>query len=213
VSESSGENHTQNPTFELAYWYYGLQVAQEWRHRLGLAPDPLWADILARLAKLPQKNGRYLEIETFPDMYEKAGGGLPTSMLLALGFMPKTDAVDLETLRRTFHEVMRRNGGVSSWNSWQQGQAALTAARLNEPATAVDIVLHTDPRARYMNAGHVRRPKEPDGCPAYLPVNAAFLSAVGLMVAGWDGAPAVNAPGFPQDGSWVVRSEGLNKMP
>jgi len=59
----------------------------------------------------------------------------------------------------------------------------------------------------------VRRPKEPDGCPAYLPVNAAFLSAVGLMVAGWDGAPAVNAPGFPRDGSWVVRSEGLNRMP
>ena len=213
VSESSGENHTQNPAFELAYWHYGLQVAQEWRRRLGLAPDPHWADILVRLSKLPQKDGLYVEIETFPDIYRKEGGGLPTSMLLALGFMPKTDAVDLETLRRTFHEVMRRNGGVSSWNSWQQGQAALTAARLGEPATAVDIVLHPDPKARYMNAGHVRRPKEPDGCPAYLPVNAAFLSAVGLMVAGWDGAPAVNAPGFPRDGSWVVRSEGLNRMP
>jgi hypothetical protein len=213
VSESSGENHTQNPTFELAYWYYGLQVAQAWRHRLGLAPDPRWADILARLSKLPQKNGLYVEIETFPDIFDQPGGGLPTSMLMALGFMPKTDAVDLETLRRTFHEVMRRNGGVTSWNSWQQGQAALTAARLDEPATAVDILLQTDLKARFMNAGHVRRPKEPRGCPAYLPANGAFLSAVGLMAAGWDGAPAVNAPGFPQDGSWVVRGEGLNRMP
>ena len=106
-----------------------------------------------------------------------------------------------------------RNGGPGSWNSWQQGQAALTAARLGEPATAVDIMLHTDPKARYMNAGHVRRPKEPDGCPAYLPVNASFLAAAGLMVAGWDGAPAGDAPGFPRDGSWTVRSEGLNRMP
>ncbi len=213
VSESSGVNRTQNPAFELAYWYYGLQIAQEWRRRLGLAPEPLWTDIMARLSPLPQKDGLYVEIETFPDIFDRKGGGLPTSMLMALGFMPKTDAVDLETLRRTFHEVMRRNGGVTSWNSWQQGQAALTAARLGEPATAVDIVLHDDPKARFMNSGYVRRPKEPDGCPAYLPINASFLSAVGLMAAGWDGAPAVNAPGFPQDGSWVVRSEGLNRMP
>ncbi len=212
VSESSGANHTQNPAFELAYWYYGLQVAQQWRQRLGLAPDPKWADVLAKLSKLPvSPEGFYAEIETFPDIF-KGKGGLPTSMLMALGYMPKTDAVDLETMRRTFHEVTKRNGGVNSWVSWAYGQGALTAARLNEPQTAVDILCNPAPQARFMTNGHVRRPKEPDNCPAYLPVNAAMLLAVGTMAGGWDGAPAGDAPGFPKEG-WVVRSEGLNKMP
>jgi hypothetical protein len=213
VSESSGANLTQNPAFELAYWYYGLRVAQQWRERLGLAPDPKWSDVIAKLSPLPvSPEGLYVEIETFPDIYKREGG-VPTSMLMALGFMPKTELVDLETMRRTFHEVTRRNGGEHSWVSWAYGQGALTAARLNEPATAVNILCNPRPQARFMTNGHVRRPKEPDNCPAYLPVNAALLLAVATMAGGWDGAPAGDAPGFPQDGSWVVRSEGLNRMP
>lgn len=211
VSEKAGENHTQNPTFELAYWYYGLQVAQQWRARLGLPAEPHWADVLQRLSKLPEKDGLYVEIETQPDLFAKPGG-VPTSMLMVLGFMPKVDAVDLATVRRTFHEVTRRNG-LENWVSWALGQGALTATRLGEPETAIAILTNQAPAARFMNAGHVRRPKEPDGCPAYLPVNASMLLAVGLMAGGWDGAPDVNAPGFPQDGSWTVRAEGFNRMP
>lgn len=211
VSENAGENSTQNPTFELAYWYYGLQVAQTWRERLGLPPEPHWADVLTRLSKLPQKDGLYLEIETYPEMYAKERT-LPTSMLMILGFMPKLSLVDTETVRRTFHEVTRRNG-LESWVSWAMGQGALTAARLGEGETAVSILTSAAPAARFMNNGHVRRPKEPEGCPAYLPVNASLLTAVGLMAGGWDGAPAIPAPGFPQDGSWKVRAEGLNPLP
>jgi len=211
ASEKSGENLTQNPTFELAYWYYGLQVAQEWRKRLGLEPDPLWADILRRLSKLPQRGGLYVEIETFPDIFEHEGK-VPTSMLMVLGFMPKTDLVDTETVRRTFAEVDRRNG-PESWVSWAMGPGALTAARLGDTERAVAILTSGAPAARFMNNGHVRRPKEPDGCPAYLPVNASLLLAVGLMAGGWDGAPEVPAPGFPKDGRWTVRAEGFNRMP
>lgn len=210
VSEKSGENNTQNPTFELAYWYYGLKVAQEWRARLGLAPEPKWADILQRLTPLPQKDGLYLEIETFPEMYAKEGS-VPTSMLMILGFMPKTDIVDTEMVRRTFAEVNRRNG-YDRWSSWATGQAAMTAAHLGETEHAVAILTNPNKVSRFMNNGHVRRPKEPEDCPAYLPVNVSLLSAVGLMAGGWDGAPPGNAPGFPKEG-WVVRSEGLMKLP
>ena len=28
---------TFNPTFELAYWAFGLETAQRWRERLGMA--------------------------------------------------------------------------------------------------------------------------------------------------------------------------------
>ncbi len=211
VSEKSGENLTQNPTFELAYWYYGLQVAQQWRARLGLEPEPLWADILQRLSRLPERGGRYVEIETYPEIYD-GEGGLPTSMLMVLGFMPQTAIVDPATVHRTFTEVTRRNG-IERWVSWAMGQGALTAARLGEAETAVAILTSPAPAARFMNNGHVRRPKEPAGCPAYLPVNASLLLAVGTMAGGWEGAPEGPAPGFPKDGRWTVRAEGFNRMP
>lgn len=213
VSESSKENNTQNPTFELAYWHYGLQLAQAWRKRLGLEPDPLWADILARLTPLPMAEGKYLEIQTSPQLYSEKGD-LPNSMLMILGFLPRTDMVDVETARRTFHELNRRSPvGEKRWVSWALGQGAMTAARLGEPATAVAIVTNDSKAAHFMKSGHVRRPKEPNGCVTYLPVNSSLLTAVGLMAAGWDGAPKVEAPGFPQDGTWTVRVEGLNPMP
>ena len=45
VSENADTHTTTNPTFELAYWRFGLQTAQKWRERLQLDPDPKWADI------------------------------------------------------------------------------------------------------------------------------------------------------------------------
>jgi hypothetical protein len=30
-----------------------------------------------------------------------------------------------------------------------------------------------------------------------------------MMAAGWDGGPEMPAPGFPDDGTWVVKYEGL----
>lgn len=213
VSEKNKENNTQNPTFELAYWHYGLQVAQAWRERLGLGRDAHWDDILRRLAPLPVEDGKYLEIETVPGLYS-GSGDLPTSMMMALGFLPLTEKVDVETARRTFHELNRRSrAGLQRWVSWQLGQGALTAARLNEPQTAVDIITNPSPQTRFMPNGHVRRPKEPNGVVTYLPVNASLLAAVGLMAGGWDGAPDRPAPGFPDDGSWQVQVEGLNPMP
>ena len=32
------------------------------------------------------------------------------------------------------------------------------------------------------------------------------------LAAGWKGATNTRAPGFPDDGSWKVRSEGLNSQ-
>jgi hypothetical protein len=45
----------------------------------------------------------------------------------------------------------------------------------------------------------------------YLPGNASLLIAVSMMSAGWDGTTTVN-PGWPKDGKWNVRWEGLQKM-
>ena len=52
----------------------------------------------------------------------------------------------------------------------------------------------------------------------YFPANGGLLTAVAMMCAGWDGLPkgvpgsTGESPGFPKDGSWVVRYEGFNRM-
>jgi hypothetical protein len=46
-----------------------------------------------------------------------------------------------------------------------------------------------------------------------MPSNGGLLTAVAMMAAGWDGAPKRNAPGFPDNGQWVVRWEGLKPLP
>jgi len=157
------------------------------------------------------RDSLYLELETEPDMY-KNKGGVSSSMLLALGYLPQTPMVDTAIMHRTFKKIIERNG-MKSFVSWSMGKGAMTAARLGEQKIAVDILCNDSPNARFLKNGHVQRAKDPFGSPAYLPVNSSFLSAVALMAAGWDGAPKVNAPGFPQDGSWKVKWEGLEKLP
>ncbi len=216
VTESTHPELVRNPAFEVAFWYYGLDLAQKWRERLGQPRDERWDDVLRHLAPMPVADtpaGKlYLEIEGVDDIYAPAKRGIPTSMLLALGYLPATSKVDVETARRTFAEINRRHG-PDRWVSWQMGQGALTAARLGETDTAVSILTNTSAPARFMPSGYVRRPKDPDGAVAYLPVNSSFLCALGLMAGGWDGAPAGPSPGFPKDGRWDVRSEGLLPMP
>jgi len=46
----------------------------------------------------------------------------------------------------------------------------------------------------------------------YFPSNGGLLLAVGMMAAGWDGQGGAQ-PGFPADGTWTVRSEGLSPLP
>jgi hypothetical protein len=100
----------------------------------------------------------------------------------------------------------------------------MTAARLGRPETAVEILLRAGPNNVYLPNGHC--PQRSDEAAArsakpgarkpeiavYLPTNGAFLSAVALMVAGWDGNTNA-APGFPKDGKWRVRADGLGKLP
>jgi hypothetical protein len=87
---------------------------------------------------------------------------------------------------------------------------AMTAARCSEPEMAIDALLMDSPKNRYLANGHNFQQNR---LPLYLPGNGGLLTAVAMMAAGWDGAPARHAPGFPADGSWTVRWEGLTRMP
>jgi hypothetical protein len=87
---------------------------------------------------------------------------------------------------------------------------AMTAARLGRPNDAVDALLMNVQKNTYLPNGHNYQDQR---LTIYLPGNGGLLSAVAMMAAGWDGAPTKDAPGFPKDGKWKVRSEGLVPMP
>ena len=202
------ENHpaseTWNPTFELAYWSYGLTVAQRWRRRLGHAPNAEWDRVLHNLSPLPVRNGVYLAHENCPQTFSERNYDHP-SMLGALGILSGA-GVDRETMRRTLHQTMDHWQWDKTWG-WDYPMTAMTAARLGEPNIAVDALLMTTEKNRYLPNGHNWQRAN---LPCYLPGNGGLLYAIAMMAGGWRGGPKKNAPGFPADGSWTVRSENLS---
>ncbi len=202
------ENHppreTWNPTFELSYWAFGLRIAQRWRERSGKKREAVWDKVLAKLSALPARDGVYLAHENCPQTYSDRNYDHP-SMLGAFGLLPG-DGVDRETMRRTLHKVMREWQWDKTWG-WDYPLTAMTAARLDEPKLAVDALMMTTEKNRYLPSGHNWQRQD---LPCYLPGNGGLLYAVAMMAAGWLGSPRRHAPGFPIDGSWQVRSENLN---
>jgi protein-glucosylgalactosylhydroxylysine glucosidase len=205
------ENHppreTWNPTFELAYWRHGLTIAQRWRERLGMKREASWDEVVSQLSSLPVRNGVYLAHENCPQTYTERNSDHP-SMLAALGMLPG-DEVDRETMRRTLAKVLKEWQWDKTWG-WDYPLTAMTAARLGEQRPAVDALLMTTPKNRYLPNGHNW---QRDNLPCYLPGNGGLLYAVAMMAAGWQGAPRMSAPGFPSDGSWTVRWENLSPAP
>ncbi|MBN2242527.1 MAG: glycoside hydrolase family 65 [Acidobacteria bacterium] len=200
---------TVNPTFELAYWKYGLETAQLWRERLGMQRVEKWDHVLEHLPPLPQKNGLYQNAEMALDTFEDASQRRDHPALLgALGMLPG-DAADMETMRNTLKRVLESWDWQSTWG-WDYPLMAMTAARVGEPESAIDALMMDAPKNRYLKNGHNYQDER---LPVYLPGNGGLLTAVAMMAAGWEGAPDVEAPGFPKDGNWMVKYEGLSPLP
>jgi hypothetical protein len=200
---------TYNPTYELQYWRWALNTAQQWRKRLGLQPDKKYAIILKKLAALPQKDGVYLAAESSPDAYTnpKLKTDHP-AVLAAYGMLPYIDKLDTVIMKKTFNLVWDVWDWKDTWG-WDFPMTAMTAARLNMPEKAADALFMPIKTNTYLANGHNYQ----DGrLRMYLPGNGGLLAAVAMMCAGWDGSTAVN-PGFPKNGKWKVRWEGLKKMP
>jgi hypothetical protein len=198
-----------NTPFELVYWRWGLEAAQRWRERLGLEREPRFQRVIEGLSPLPEKDGRYLFAETAPASFtEPRWARDHPSVLGAYGVLPG-DGVDPATMRRTFDWIWTHWSFADTWG-WDYPMIAMSAARLGLPERAVDALILDAAKNMYRANGHNhQRP----GLTIYLPGNGGLLAAVAMMAAGWDGAPDRHAPGFPSDGSWTVRSEGLRRMP
>lgn len=205
AQENFAAEETWNPTFELEYWMQGLEIAQAWRSRLGMEPSPEWNRIIELLSVLPVHNGVYIAHENRPDTFLTDNTDHP-SMLAAFGILPGKKA-DRSIMKATLLKVMQEWNWQTSWG-WDFPMAAMTAGRLEDGRLAIDILLRDEVKNTYLPNGHNYQNAS---LMAYLPGNGGLLTAVAMMACGWDNGPDIHAPGFPTDGTWEVRFEGLSK--
>ncbi len=244
MQESMSKDFSYNHPFELAYWQYGLTVANRWRERMGLERHTEWDDIAPHLSPLPEQDGIYtagLPIRPFnakaktaafdpftpyeqqsskdislEDFLLKSRSDHP-AVLGACGLLPFCTEVGGtanalytdDKMRATLDWVMEHWNWATTWG-WDYGMVAMAAARLQQPETALQALLIDTQKNTYLPQGH--NFQTPDRLRLYLPGNGALLTAVAMMCAGWDGCTLGNNPGFPNDGKWQVRWEGLQQM-
>ena len=222
--------------FELAYFRYALNTAQQWRERLGRARNPQWDEVLRRLASLPV-NSEDIYVAGLPkgspadkhpafDPFTATGGGAVDPQLLesftekmrndhpavlgAIGLLPASAGrYDKATARKTLEWVMKHWNWQTTWG-WDYGMIAMTAARLGRPDLALEALLTDTQKNTYLKNGH--NFQTADRLRLYLPGNGALLTAIAMMCAGWDGCEEPLNPGFPKNGQWNVRWEGLHRM-
>lgn len=225
VQEIYDPAKSQNPSFELSYWRWGLGIAQQWRERLGLEREAHWDDVIAKLSPLPVKDGKYVALESNPDTWENLNSRHDhPEMLMSLGMLPGGPEVDRAVMERTLDAVMEHWDWETKIWGWDYPMIAMSAARLGRAELAVEVLLRDGPNNRYTANGHCPQgsdtaqakgssaPAQRREIAVYLPANGAFLSAVALMVGGWDSATE-EYPGFPQDGTWKIQAEGWRRLP
>ena len=200
---------TYNPTYELVYWHWALSVAQQWRKRLHLPANKKWDDVIKKLSPLPVQCDKYLFTESATDSYTNPEYRTDhPSVFGALGMMPETGQVDTAIMHNTFNWIWKNWSWNKTWG-WDFPMTAMTATRLGLPEKAIDALLMPIQTNTYLNNGHNY---QEDRLTIYLPGNGGLLAAVAMMCAGYDGCNTIN-PGFPKNGKWKVRWEGLKKMP
>jgi hypothetical protein len=199
---------TFNPAYELVYWHWALNIAQQWRVRLHLPRNKKWDEVLNKLSSLPVQDNKYLFAESATDSYAKPEYKTDhPSIFGALGMMPKTSMVDTSVMKNTFNWVWGNWSWKNTWG-WDFPMTAMTATRLNIPDKAIDALLMPVQTNTYLHNGHNY---QDDRLTIYLPGNGGLLAATALMCAGYEGNKTIN-PGIPKDGKWKVKWEGLKKM-
>lgn len=210
AQERYSPDSTINPTFELAYWYWALSVAQQWRERLGMPRNATWDSVMQHLSPLPVSGGVYLAAQSYPDTYTnpRYTTDHPT-MLAAFGLLPRTPMVDTGVMRATLLKIMKVWDWPGTWG-WDYPMIAMTATRLAMPDLAIRALMMPVTKNTFLPDGHNY---QRSNLRCYLPGNGSLLLAVAMMCAGWDGYHGPANPGFPRDGTWKVRWENLGKMP
>lgn len=200
---------TYNPTYELVYWQWALSTAQQWRERLKMPRNKKWDEVLVKLSSLPVQDNLYLATESAKDSYTNPEFRTDhPSVLAALGVMPSTGQVKAHIMKNTFDWVWNNWSWKDTWG-WDFPLTAMTATRLGLREKAIDALLMDIQTNTYLPNGHNY---QDDRLRVYMPGNGGLLTAIAMMVAGYDNVKTT-LPGIPDNGRWKVKWEGLRKMP
>lgn len=195
-----------NPPYELEYWKYGLTIAKKWLERLNEPVPAKWEDMIKNIASPPQHNGVYLAHEGCLDTFTLYNHDHP-SMVGALGILPGS-LINKKIMKQTLQKVRDEWQWETAWG-WDFPMCAMTAARLGEPELAIEFLLMNATKNTYLPNGHNY---QSPNLTAYLPGNGGLLTAVAMMARGWRDSITEHAPGFPQNGEWVIQAEGLHPL-
>lgn len=193
------ENHrpedTLNPTMEVEYWRWALDIAVQWRRRGGRSVPQKWLEVLNHLAPPPNDGHVYLAHELCPDTYGSFAKDHP-SFLFAYGFVPGS-RIDRTMMAASLDLALKTYDMQSLWG-WDFPAMAMTACRLGLGKLAVDLLLLDAPKNTYLLNGHNAQRFRND-LPLYLPGNGALLLAVAMMV---------TTGSFPE--GWSVTAQELS---
>ncbi|KAJ4982928.1 hypothetical protein SVAN01_11595 [Stagonosporopsis vannaccii] len=201
VSENTPPNATVNPTFELAYWRFGLRVASAWKKRQNMTVPDKWTQVHDNLASFPVENDTYVTYEGIKDMWRTPELTEDHPGLLGIyGWLPPDARFNETVFNNTIDKVHE------TWNfpfsyGWDFPLLAITEARRGDAERAVRWLLDENNKFDElgMPEGGTRVPTP------YFPSAAGLLLAVGMMSGGWDGRERVWPKG------WGVDTEGFVK--
>ncbi len=209
AQETLRASETVNPPFELSYWHFALNIAQEWRERMGLKRNPQWDNMIKKLSPLASKDSLYLAAETAPETYRDIRFTSDHMAVLgAFGILPNCPLFRKGIMQNTLNWIWTNWNWNQTWG-WDYPMTAMNAARLGDTEKAVGALLMDKRTNTYLVNGHNYQDNR---LRIYLPGNGGLLTAVAMMCAGWDGNKIKN-PGFPKDGNWDVKWEDLKPMP
>lgn len=219
AQETLKASTTINPPFELSQWHFALDIASKWSQRLNDHNHPEWQEVRDNLSSLHSIYDSVYAVSYGP-LYTASEDAVSTfhtekltsdhmAVLGALGIFPASELVDQATMRNTLHWVIDHWHWEKTWG-WDHPMTAMCAVRLGEPQLAVDALLAPHRTNTYLLSGHNYQDNR---LRIYLPGNGGLLTCIALMCAGWDSASNLPNPGFPADGQWNVRWEGLVSLP
>ena len=212
ASENTNPNATRNPTFELAYWRFGLDIAIRWKEQLGAEAPEAWMRVRDSLAPLPKAQVDVTAGPTFP-IYE----GVPDmwtdnattmdhpSMTAIYGLLPPPQSgeeLSLETVANTAAHI-KKYWDLEQSFGWDFPMLAMNSLRLGDVQSAVDYLLH--PTFAFDDAGYpIGGTRVPT---PYFPSSGSFLWAVAMMAGGWEGSEGSH---FPEE--WGAVVEGFEPV-
>jgi hypothetical protein len=221
VNGDSEPRLTSNPTFELAYWRYGLNIAQKWYQRQNLRVPEHISKVYENLAPFPTANGSYVPYEGAQDMrHESKLISNHASLAGIFGMLPPDPRLNLTIFQNTIANVYQTFfAGLStpapftqtaspppspqaslSPYGWNFPLLAMTAVRMGDSDRAINWLLH--PTFEFDDSG---MPSGLGKAPTpYFPSSGGLLMAVAMLADGWR---ELTGRKWPRD--WVCESEGF----